>query len=184
MLAIVGTGVQARSHARYLPRVRQFREILISGRNPAKAAALAAEIGARSTTIEEAVRAADVVCVATHAREPVIELSWLRPGSHLNSVGLHPQGRELGRLSGVRVAVESRASAFAAPPAGAIELRDIPAADAVELGELLSEARPGRTAGDAITVYKSVGIAAEDAAGAALVLRRARERGVGTFVGL
>jgi ornithine cyclodeaminase len=184
VLAIVGTGVQARSHARYVPRARKFREILIGGRNPAKAASLASELGARSTSIEEAVRAADVICGTTHAQQPVIDLSWLRPGSHVNSVGVHPQGRELGRLSGVRVAVESRASAFAAPPAGANELRDVQAADAVELGELLSGARPGRTEGHQITVYKSVGIAAEDAAGAALVLRRARERGVGTFVGL
>jgi ornithine cyclodeaminase len=182
VLAIVGTGVQARSHARYVPRVRQFREVVVAGRSPAKAAALAAEIGARSAAIEEAVRAADVICVATHAQKPVVEISWLRPGSHVNSVGFHPQGRELGSLSGVRVAVESRASAFAPPPAGANELREVQADDAVELGELLSRARRGRTAPGQITVYKSVGVAAEDAAGAALVLRRARERGAGTFV--
>jgi len=184
VLAIVGTGVQARSHARYLPRVRRFREIVVAGRNPARTAALAAEVGARPAAIEEAVRVADVICGTTQAREPIIHLSWLRPGSHVNSVGFNSQGRELGSLSGVRVAVESRASAFASPPAGANELRDLAAADAVELGELLSGARPGRTADDQITVYKSVGIAAEDAAGAALVLRRARERGIGTFVGI
>jgi alanine dehydrogenase len=184
VLAIVGTGVQARSHARYVPRVRKFREMVVAGRNPAKTKALAAEVGARPAGIEEAVRAADVICATTHARDPVVDRSWLRPGSHVTSVGFHPQGRELGSLSGVRVAVESRASAFAPPPAGANELRDVKAADAVELGEVLSGVRAGRTTDDEVTVYKSVGVAAEDAAAAALVLRRARERGIGTFVGL
>jgi ornithine cyclodeaminase len=184
VLAVIGTGVQARSHARYVARVRKFREIVVAGRDPAKAAALATDLGARSAGIEEAVRSADVICAATHAREPVVERSWLRPGAHVNSVGLNPQGRELGSLSGVLVAVESRASAFAPPPAGANDLRGFPAADAVELGELLSSARPGRTSEDQVTVYKSVGVAAEDAAAASLVLRRARERGVGAFVGL
>jgi alanine dehydrogenase len=184
VLAIVGTGVQARSHARYVPRVRKFREVVIAGRDPAKAAALAAEIGARSASIEDAARAADVVCLATSAERPVVELSWLRSGTHVNSVGFHPRGRELGSLSGVRVAVESRASALAPPPAGANELRDVQSGDAVELGEVLSGSRPGRTAREEITVYKSVGVAAEDAAGAALALQRARERRVGTLVAI
>src|SRR5207237_7691426 len=95
-LAIVGTGVQAQSHARYLPLVRRFREVLIAGRDPAKARALAAKIpGARACEIEEAVRAADVICATTHAREAVVRMQWLRPGAHVNSVGFHAQGSEL-----------------------------------------------------------------------------------------
>ena len=82
------------------------------------------------------------------------------------------------------VAVESRSSAFAAPPAGANELRGLAPASAVELGELLSGARVGRTSREQITVYKSVGVAAEDAAAAALVVRRARERGIGRTIEL
>jgi ornithine cyclodeaminase len=178
-LAIVGTGVQARSHARYLPRARSFRTILVAGRDPAKAAKLAAEIGARAAGIEEAVRAAEVICATTHAQEPVIRRDWLRPGAHVCSVGLHPQGRELDSLRDALVAVESRASAFAAPPAGAGELREIDSAQAVELGELVSRTRPGRASAEQVTIYKSVGVAAEDAAAAALLLRRARERGAG-----
>jgi len=84
----------------------------------------------------------------------------------------------------VQVAVESRASAFAPPPAGANDLRDTSAAEAVELGELSSGARAGRASEAQITVYKSVGVAAEDAAAAALVLRRAREEGVGRAIEL
>jgi alanine dehydrogenase len=176
VLAIVGTGVQAESHARYVRLVRPFREVLIAGRDPQKAAGLAARIGGRAATIEEAVRGADVVCATTHAKEPVVRLSWLRPGAHLNSVGLNPAGSELDTVQGALLAVEARASAFAPPPAGANELREIAAAEAVELGELLSGTRAGRASAAQVTVYKSVGIAAEDAAAAALVLARMRER--------
>jgi len=161
-------------------RVRRFRTVLVAGRDPAKAAKLAAEIGGQPATIEEAVRSADVICATTHAREPVVRMHWVRPGTHVNSVGLNPEGQELDGIGGALLAVESRASAFAAPPAGANELRGIAAATAVELGALVSGSSPGRTSREQVTAYKSVGIAAEDAAAAALVLRRARETGVGT----
>jgi len=184
VLAIVGTGVQAASHARYLVSTWKFRAVVVAGRNPAKAARLAAEIGGRAAGIDEAVRSADVICAATHAAEPVIRMEWLRPGTHLNSIGLNPQGRELDGTADALVAVESRASAFAAPPAGANELRGLAPARAVELGELLSGTRVGRTSREQITVYKSVGVAAEDAAAAALVVRRARERGIGRTIDL
>ena len=184
VLAIVGTGVQAASHARYVPSVRRFTSVLVAGRDRAKAAKLASHIGGRAVSIEEAVRAADVICATTHARDPVLRREWLRAGAHLNSVGVHPQGREIDNLRDTLVAVESRASAFAPPPSGANELRDLAAADAVEVGELVSGLRAGRTSPEQITVYKSVGIAAEDAAAAALVLRRARERGVGRTIEL
>ena len=180
VLAVVGTGVQAASHARYVARVRRFRTVLVAGRDPAKAAKLAAEIGGQPTAIEEAVRSADVICATTHAREPVVRMRWVRPGTHVNSVGLNPQGQELDGIGGALLAVESRASAFAAPPAGANELRGIAPETAVELGALVSGSSPGRTSREQVTAYKSVGIAAEDAAAAALVLRRARETGVGT----
>ena len=182
VLAVVGTGVQAASHARYVSRVRRFRTVLVAGRDPAKAAKLAAEIGGQPATIEEAVRSADVICATTHAREPVVRMHWVRPGTHVNSVGLNPEGQELDGIGGALLAVESRASAFAAPPAGANELRGIAAETAVELGALVSGSSPGRTSREQVTAYKSVGIAAEDAAAAALVLRRARETGVGTAI--
>jgi len=168
VLALVGT------------RVRRFRTVLVAGRDPAKAAKLAAEIGGQAAAIEEAVRSADVICATTHAREPVVRMRWVRPGTHVNSVGLNPQGQELDGIGGALLAVESRASAFAAPPAGANELRGIAPETAVELGALVSGSSPGRTSREQVTAYKSVGIAAEDAAAAALVLRRARETGVGT----
>lgn len=174
VLAIVGAGVQARSHARYVALARRFREILVAARDPGQARALAAEIpGARAAGIEEAVRAADVVCATTHAREPVVRAEWLKPGAHVNSVGVHADGSELDAeiLSRALLAVESRAAAFAPYPAGAFELRGKDPARAVELGELWSGTRRGRESGEQITLYKSVGVAVEDAAAAALVLR-------------
>ena len=177
VLAIVGNGVQADSHARYVTRVRKFREVRVAGRNRDRVAAFAARVGARAmASIEEAVRGADVICATTSARDPVVRRAWLAPGAHVNSVGFDPEGGELEAavLSGTLVAVESRTSAFAPAPAGAFELRGLDPAAAVELGEL-----PARASREQITVYKSVGVAAEDAAAAALVLRRARERGVG-----
>lgn len=187
VLAIVGTGVQAESHARYLARVRKFREVRVAGRDEGRTRALAARLGATAAPdFESAVRGADVVCATTHAREPVVRRAWLKEGAHVNSVGFQPDGSELEAavLRGVLLAVESRASAFAPPPAGAPELRGLDAAAAVELGELAQGTREGRTSAKQITVYKSVGVAAEDAAAAALVLRLAAGRGWGGAVGL
>ncbi len=187
VLAIVGTGVQAESHARYLVRVRKFREVRVAGRDPARTAAFAARLGAvAAPDLESAVRGADVVCATTHAREPVVRRAWLKAGAHLNSVGLHAEGSELEAavLGGALLAVESRASAFGAPPAGAFELRGLDPAAALELGELAAGTRAGRTTPDQLTVYKGVGVAAEDAAAAALVLRLAQARGWGAPVKL
>jgi ornithine cyclodeaminase len=174
VLSVIGTGVQALWHVRHVGRVRPFREVLIAGRDGPKAAALARQFPkARAVSIEEAVRSADVLCATTHAQEPIVPADQVRPGTHVTSVGFSPEGSELDlRLfDQALIAVESRSSSFAPPPAGARELRGRDPQKAVELGELLSGARPGRTSAEQITVYKSVGIAAEDAAAAALVLR-------------
>jgi alanine dehydrogenase len=185
VLALIGTGVQARSHARALPRVRKFTEIRIAGRDRAKAAALAQEIGALACAVdsyEEAIRGADVVAATTHATEPVVRREWLSPGVHVNSVGLNPSGREVDAetVSDSVLVVESRESALAPPPAGAPELAGVdPGQVHAELGELVSGTKPGRTSPEQITLYKSVGVAVQDAAAAALVLAAARERSAG-----
>jgi alanine dehydrogenase len=193
-LAILGTGVQARSHVQAVTRVRDFGEIRIAGRDPAKAQALADELGARAAASwQEACDGADVVCAVTHPHEPVVRREWLAPGTHVNSVGYDPRGREVddATVAGALVVVESRAAALAPLPAGALDLREpiergLITGDHVhaEIGELLSGAKPGRTSPDQITLYKSVGVAAQDAAAAALVLRAAREAGAGREVDL
>jgi ornithine cyclodeaminase/alanine dehydrogenase-like protein (mu-crystallin family) len=188
VLAIIGTGVQAHAHAHALPRVRAFEEIRVAGRDRARADELAGEIGGVACdTYEEAIRGADVVAATTHAVEPVVRREWLGPGTHVNSVGLNPSGREVDEatVADATIVVESRASALAPPPAGAPELAGIdPGGIHAELGELVSGARPGRRSPDEITLYKSVGVAVQDAAAAALVLAAARERSAGRDIEL
>jgi alanine dehydrogenase len=188
VLAILGAGVQARTHADALRRVRDFEEIRVASRNPERAAATAQEIGATAAeSFEQAVRGADVVAATTHATEPIVLRDWLEPGTHVNSVGANPDGTGEVDPAIVReaavVAVEYRGSTLAPPPAGAAEFRE-GAPKVVELGELVAGTRPGRSAQDEVTLYKSVGVAVQDAAAAALVLAAARERAVGQEIDL
>jgi alanine dehydrogenase len=186
-LAILGTGAQARSHAAAFARLRDWDEIRIAGRDRAKAEQLAAEIGATaSASFEEAVRGADVVAATTHSREPVVLREWLSPGTHVSSVGCPGEGSELDPaiVRDATLVVETRA-ALAPPPAGAPELQGLDgSAVHAELGELVAGTRPGRATPEEITLYKSVGVAVQDLAAAALVVAAARERGAGLEIEL
>jgi alanine dehydrogenase len=188
VLAILGAGVQARTHAEALRRVRSFEQIRVASRDADRAAELAAELGAEAVgSWEDAVRGADVVAATTHATEPIVLREWLAPGAHVNSVGANPAGRgeiDAAVVDDALVAVESRASTLAPPPAGAAEFRDGAPPDVVELGELVAGTKPGRTSPEQITLYKSVGVAVQDAAAAALVLAAAREKSVGREIEL
>ena len=173
VLAVLGAGVQGRSHLDAVGRVRDFEEVRIASRNPEHARAFAAETGTTaSETFEEAVKGADVVCCCTSAAEPILRREWLDPGTHLTSVGSSMEGPELDRetVTAGLLVIESRV-AFQPPPAGSHELEGLEPSDAVELGEVLSGAHPGRRSEEQITVYKSMGHAVEDAVAAALVLR-------------
>ena len=199
-LAILGTGVQARSHARAVARVRAFRELRVAGRDRSKAEALAEELAGElelrivvAGSWEEACQGADVICAATHASEPVVRREWLAAGAHVNSVGFNPEGRELDDATVIAslVVVESRAAALAPVPAGSNDLlqpieRGLIGPDHVqaEIGELVDGSRPGRSSHGQLTLYKSVGVAVQDAVAAALVLRAARARGAGRDVDL
>jgi alanine dehydrogenase len=186
VLAVLGAGVQGRSHIEAAVRVRVFEEIRVASRNAEHARTLADEVsGVAFDSFEEAVRGADVVCACTDAGEPVLSADWLSPGAHVTSVGASREGPELDRatVTAGLLVVESRV-AFEPYPAGAHELQDLPPESAVELGEVLAGTREGRTSPEQITVYKSMGHAVEDAAAAGLVYRRARERGIGTEVEL
>jgi ornithine cyclodeaminase len=188
VLAVIGAGVQARTHARAIPRVRPIEEIRVASRDRAKAEALAKEIGGVAVdSYEDALRGADIVAATTHAVEPVVRREWLAPGTHVNSVGLNPRGREVDAqtVEDATLVVESRSSALAPPPAGAPDLVGVdPSHVHAELGELVTGAKPGRRSRDEITLYKSVGVAVQDAAAAALVLAAARERSVGREIEL
>ncbi len=188
VLAILGAGVQARAHLRFVPRVRDIREVRIASRTFAHAEALAGEAPATAPrpsvravgSAREAARGADVVCCCTDAAEPVLRAEWLAPGAHVVSVG-GVRGPELDPeiVRRGRVFVEWRGAASHPPPVGAHELQEAGPDAVTELGELLSGARPGRRSEAEITVYKSTGHAVEDVAAAWLVYRRARAEGVG-----
>jgi ornithine cyclodeaminase len=132
------------------------------------------------------------VCATTHAAEPVVRREWLGPGTHVNSVGYNAAGIGEVDVETIRdavVVVESRSVALADPPAGAIELGraiETGAIDAdhirAEIGEIAAGDREGRTDDRQLTLYKSVGVAVQDAAAAALVWDAARARGVGTSI--
>ncbi|MEN3359409.1 MAG: hypothetical protein V7637_3391 [Mycobacteriales bacterium] len=192
--AIIGTGVQARAHAHALDRAGGLAQLMIAGRDPARARTLVAELGATLRaavcpvdSVAEAVRNADVVCATTHAAAPILRREWLPPGCHVNSVGYNITGQ--GELDADTIttaavlAVESRAVTLAPPPAGAVELRGVDR-PVVEIGELVTGAAPGRLDRDDLTVYKSVGVAIQDAAAAALVLAAAHRHGAGRTVEL
>lgn len=187
VLAILGAGVQGRSHLDTFTRVRDFKEIRVASRDHAKASRLAA-LHPRAHvagSFEAAVRGADVVACCTDAREPVIRREWLQPGAHVSSVG-GTFGPELDAetLAAASVFVEWRGAALNAPPAGAHELQGLDADKLTEVGEVLAGTRPGRTSAAEITVYKSTGHAVEDAATARLVYDRALAEGAGVTLAL
>ncbi len=171
-LAIVGAGVQARSHLRALPG---FERVRVASRTCEHAQALAAEAGAVAcASVEEAVRGADVVVVATSSPEPVLRREWLKEGAHVNAVGM---GRELddATLREGTLVVDRRESAEVE---GKIDGAWIDA----ELGEIVVGQRPGRTSPKELTVFRSLGVAVEDLFAAEYLVRRARETGRGETV--
>jgi len=174
ILAILGSGVQARSHLEALRLVRPFREIRVW--SPRNAAAFAERFEVRlARSAEDAVRGADVVVVATTSRTPVLSGEWLSPGVHVNAVGApRPGWRELDDnvLRRAKLYVESREAASR-------ESGDVIAAGDIfaELGEVIGGARPGRQSAEEITLFKSVGVAVEDIASAELVYREAQAAG-------
>jgi ornithine cyclodeaminase/alanine dehydrogenase-like protein (mu-crystallin family) len=166
VLAVLGSGVQARSHWEALRMVRDFDEVRVWSRNPKHAQAFATAIGAIPVSAEEAVRGADVVVTVTNSPEPVLRGEWLKEGAHVNAVGaVGPKRRELDSAAvlGAYVVVESRVSAAA--EAG--DLLMAGAAVDAELGELLAGLPIEKRAW---SVYKSLGIAMEDLAAARLVV--------------
>jgi ornithine cyclodeaminase/alanine dehydrogenase-like protein (mu-crystallin family) len=188
-LAILGAGVQARSHLDSMRAVRDFDQVVLYSPTPGHAAGLAEKFGAdTASSAEEAVGDADVVVTATNAAEPVLERSWLKDGAHLNAVGGRPpQMTELDpeTLAAAALFVDRRESAEneagdyrRALEEGAIGPDHIRA----EVGEVLIGAKPGREGDGQLTIFRSLGLAVEDLAAAEYVVRRARETGAGVDV--
>lgn len=192
-LAIIGTGEQARHHLDAMLAVRPVTELSVAGRRAEAAAAFAASAAERhpglqataGTDVAAAVREADIVCAVTAAAEPVLCGDWIAPGTHVNAVGASiPAKREIDEALVVkaRLFADYRPSLFAqaGEVIGALE-RGAIGKDHVagEIGEVLAGQVAGRRSETEITLYRSLGIAAQDLACAAHCLEAARARGLG-----
>jgi ornithine cyclodeaminase/alanine dehydrogenase-like protein (mu-crystallin family) len=193
--AIIGAGVQARTHLAAMLCVRPIRRVRVASRTLSNAQKFAAECASDvhimiepMATVEEAVRGADLIVTATTATEPILRREWIAPGAHLNLVGAYtPTTREVdtATIAAARVFVDRRESALNEAgdillpiQEGAIRPDHIRA----EIGEVLVGSQSGRTAPDEITLFKSVGLPVEDVAAAEYIYRRAVETGLGTSV--
>jgi alanine dehydrogenase len=184
ILAILGSGVQARSHLEALQRVRPFREIRAWSPTPEHLREFAVGPVQAATSAAEAVDGADVVLIATSAVTPAIDNTWVKDGAHVIAIGAcRPSQREIDPALVARAAlfVDSRAAAVKESgdviPHGAEHIR-------AELGEVVCGQKLGRRSAEQVTLYKSLGLAIEDLTAAALVYRRAREQGRGFTLSL
>ena len=188
-VAILGAGAQARGHVHAMRAVLDDAEVRIWARTLEAAEELAGEVGAIvSPSVDAALFGAEVVCTTTAAKEPIIEKRWLARGAHVNAVGsCFPTTRELDTEAVAQSSfftdrrescVNEAGDYILAAAEGAIGPDHIKA----ELGEVLAGMHPGREHEDELTVFESLGIAVEDLASAELVVRRAREQGIGSEV--
>ncbi|MDX1689090.1 MAG: ornithine cyclodeaminase family protein [Candidatus Promineifilaceae bacterium] len=196
-LAILGSGVQARSHLEAMLAVRLLGRIRVWSRTPAHAQAYgewaAAEHGVTvevTPSAEDAVTGASIICTVTAAPKPILKGAWLSPGAHINAVGSSVRfTRELdtGAVAGSRLFVDRRESTlneagdFLFPQEeGVIDENHIQA----EIGDVLLGHTPGRETDEEITLFKSLGLGVEDVAAAHFVYRQAIRQGLGATVEL
>ncbi len=195
VLAIIGTGVQGRAHAHAVAATRPLTAIRVVGRDLARTREVAAELAGELAlpvsahdTVPEAVAGAGIVVTATSSSRPVLCRDWLAPGTHVNAVGAClPGDRELDTATMAEAAVFADSRESVQHESGDYLLAQ---AEGVvnpvraELGELLAQAAPGRARcgldGGQLTVFESLGLAAEDLAAASYVYAKAQRLGVGT----
>ena len=177
VLALLGSGVQAKAHLEALGQVRQFDEVRVWSRTPEHAKRFAEKHHAKAMDAESAVRGADVVVTATSATEPVLMGAWLKPGAHVNAVGAaRPNWRELDdEVMGNWLVVDSRDAAT--KESGDVILSG--AKIQAEAGELFA----GKISGPVgeTTVFKSLGLAVEDIAAAELVCEAIQKLGARSY---
>jgi len=188
-LAMIGSGVQARSHLDAIGRVRPLRSVRVWSPDPDHRSAFGREMQPRTkatitlcTSAREALEGADIVVVATSAREPVVRSEWVADGAHVCAIGAcRPDQREMDSalVSRARLFVDSKAAALAEAGDVLLAMKDGPVTIAGELGELAAGAVEGRRSPDEVTIFKSLGMAVEDIAAAHLAYVKAAERGLG-----
>jgi ornithine cyclodeaminase/alanine dehydrogenase-like protein (mu-crystallin family) len=194
-LAIIGAGVQARTHLKAIAEVRPIERCRVVSRNMDHAREFADEMSASVAfavqpvqTVEEAVNGADVIATVTNAREPVVQRQWISEGVHLNVVGSStPHAREVdtATMAASALFVDRRESTINEAGDYLFAMREgVIGPDHIraELGEVLTGEKPGRTSPDEITLFKSLGLAVEDLAAANYLYRKAKELNAGVWV--
>ena len=194
-LAILGSGVQARSHLKAMSEVRSIKHCRIASRRIEHARKFAEEMQQEFSfklepveTVEEALQGADLIATVTTAVEPIVRREWISPGAHLNLVGSsRPNTREVDSetMRAASLFVDRRESTL--NEAGDYlfaEREGVIGPDHIrgEIGELLKGDTPGRTSPEEITCFKSLGIAIEDLFAAEYLYRKSRESKAGTWV--
>jgi alanine dehydrogenase len=194
-LAILGSGVQARSHLEAMRCVRPIRRVRVWSRQLEHARAFADEMATchalEVTAVEQAemaARDAQIIVTVTASDTPILRGEWLAPGAHLNAVGSsRPATREMDTpaLLRARLVVDSVESALAEAGDLLIPMQEGACAAShihATLGEVINRAKPGRTSAEEITLFKSLGLGIEDVAAARFIYQRARETGSGVSV--
>ena len=194
-LAIIGAGVQARTHLSALACVRPIKRARIVARNFEHAQRLADELQSSFPfpiepvrKNEDAVRGADLIVTATSSLQPVIDKDWISPGTHVNAIGTHsPSSREIdsATMAAARIFVDRRESALNESGDYLLAAKEgVVSPDSIvgEIGELLIGTKTGRTSETEITLFKSLGLAIEDVAAADYLYRKALAENVGTWV--
>jgi ornithine cyclodeaminase/alanine dehydrogenase-like protein (mu-crystallin family) len=199
IVALLGSGVQARTQLKAVCSVRRVREVRVYSPDREQARRLAADLAGTgpipahlvvSPDPDSAVQGADIICAATTSATPVFDGRLLKPGAHVNAIGsFRPDVQEVDETTVRRalVVVDSREAALAETgdliiplAAGAITEDHV----AAELGEIVNGSKPGRESEEQITLFKSVGLAVQDVAAAGIVLRNVRKLGLGVKIDL
>ena len=190
-VAIIGTGVQGRAHAHALAATRELTGIRLAGRDLARTRVVAAELAGQLDVpvsayddVAAAVAGAGIVVTATSSAEPVLRRAWLDPGTHVNAVGACvPAARELDTATMAEAAIFADSRESVRNEAGDFliaEREGVANPVRAELGELLTGAAPGRADDGELTVFESLGLAAEDLAAASYLYEKASRLGAGT----
>lgn len=195
VLAVFGTGAQARTQTEGVAAVRTLEKVLVFGRNPETADAFCREMRIKTGLSMEVAQQperlleADIICTATTSNVPVFEHRHLKKGVHINGVGSYrPETRELPgeTMQAARITVDQRTAAAAEAGDIVLPMNDGMLGEApifTELGEIVAGIKPGRISDDEITVFKSVGNAAQDLAVASYLVKKAKEDNWGAVLG-
>lgn len=174
VLAILGSGTQARSHLEAIPLVRPVAEVRTYSRS-----------GGSVGSVEEAVRGADIVVTATSSKDPILRWEWIAPGTHINAVGSSvPGAQELDAetVASASLFVDRRESTLNESGDYLFAAKERPVEIRAEIGEILIGRASGRKSAGEVTLFKSLGLAVEDLAAAAFLFDKAQRLGTGTWV--